>query len=125
MEHSALFSIQQRDTQHNSFKKCNNCIWASFEQLVAKISERHRKCKKLKNSNLSSTNFWSSFLISQKFLTSYVTTSGSNSILDQLTHMGAQGIYQCWSLRLGHGAVFFSCFEITPSIQQLLRNANK
>ena len=25
-------------------KKCNNCIWASVAQLVAKISERHRKC---------------------------------------------------------------------------------
>ena len=25
-------------------RKCNNCIWASFVQLVAKISERHRKC---------------------------------------------------------------------------------
>ena len=24
--------------------KCNNCIGASFVQLVAKISERHRKC---------------------------------------------------------------------------------
>ena len=25
-------------------RKCNNCIWASVVQLVAKISERHRKC---------------------------------------------------------------------------------
>ena len=24
--------------------KCNNCVWASIVQLVAKISERHRKC---------------------------------------------------------------------------------
>ena len=24
--------------------ECNNCIWASVVQLVAKISERHRKC---------------------------------------------------------------------------------
>ena len=30
----------------------------------------------------------------------YVTASGSNSILDQLTHLRAQGIY-----RFGHGAV--------------------
>ena len=27
-----------------SLQKCNNCIWASVVQLVAKISERHRKC---------------------------------------------------------------------------------
>ena len=25
-------------------RECNNCIWASVVQLVAKISERHRKC---------------------------------------------------------------------------------
>ena len=25
-------------------RKCNNCIWASFVQLVSKISERHWKC---------------------------------------------------------------------------------
>ena len=24
-------------------RSCNNCIWASVVQLVAKISERHRK----------------------------------------------------------------------------------
>ena len=38
-----LFSIQQTETQHIPFKKCNNCIWASFVRLVAKISERHLK----------------------------------------------------------------------------------
>ena len=27
-----------------SSRGCNNCIWASVVQLVAKISERHRKC---------------------------------------------------------------------------------
>ena len=25
-------------------RECNNCIWASVGQLVAKLSERHRKC---------------------------------------------------------------------------------
>ena len=49
---------------------------------------------KLKNSNLSSTNFWSSFLHDEPKMPNYVTASGSNSILDQLTHLRAQGIYQ-------------------------------
>ena len=25
-------------------RECNNCVWASVVQLIAKISERHRKC---------------------------------------------------------------------------------
>ena len=41
----------------------------------------------------------------------YVTASGSNGILHQLTHLMAQGIYQCG------GVPDFSCFETTPSIQ--------
>ena len=40
----------------------------------------------------------------QPKMSNYVTASGSNSILDQLTHLRAQGIYQWWSPRLGHGA---------------------
>ena len=44
-------------------------------------------------------------------LPNYVTASGSNSILDQLTHLRAQGIYRSGGVpdqgptRLGHGAV--------------------
>ena len=44
MEHSVLFSIQQTETQHNHVKKCSKCIWASVVQIIAKISEGHRKC---------------------------------------------------------------------------------
>ena len=33
---------QKPSTIHS--RECNNCIWASVVQLVAKISERHRKC---------------------------------------------------------------------------------
>ena len=70
---------------------------------------------KLKNSNLSSTSFWSSFLISQKCPTMF-TASGSNSILDQLTHLRLKEFTKVvesptrpWSS--------LSCFEATPSIQ--------
>ena len=44
MGQSVLFSTQQIETQHNHSKKCKGCIWTSVVQLVAKISERHRKC---------------------------------------------------------------------------------
>ena len=47
----------------------------------------------------------------------YVTTSWSNSILDQLTHLRGQGIYQ--SVGVPDSAIWssHSCFETTPSIQ--------
>ena len=42
----------------------------------------------------------------QPKMPNYVPALGSNSILDQLTHLRAQGIYQSgWSPRLVHGAV--------------------
>ena len=41
--HSVIQYIQHIETQYNSFKKCNNSIFASFVQFDAKISERHRK----------------------------------------------------------------------------------
>ena len=93
----------------------NNCVWASVVQLVAKISETS-KVLKLKNLNLSSTNFWSLFLMGQKCPTMSPHASGSNSILDQLTHLRAQGIYQ--SSGVPDSAMEqFSCFETTPSFQ--------
>ena len=47
----------------------------------------------------------------------YVTASGSNSILDQLTHLRAQGIYQSGGVPDSATEQPYSCFEITPSIQ--------
>ena len=42
----------------------------------------------------------------QPKIPNYVAASLSNSILHQLTHLRAQGIYpKWWSPRLGHGAV--------------------
>ena len=85
-------------------RKCNNCIWTLVVQLVAKISERHRKVLKLKNSNLSPTNFWSLFLMSQKWRTmsphQESTASSTSSLiwgLKEFTEVGSP-----W---LGHGAV--------------------
>ena len=52
----------------------------------------------------------------QPKMPNYVTASGSNSILDQLTHLRAQGIYHAkwWSSRQRSS---LSCFETTLSIQ--------
>ena len=40
MEHSVLFKTQQTETRGIiPSRKCNYCVWASVEQLVAEISE--------------------------------------------------------------------------------------
>ena len=46
----------------------------------------------------------------------YVTVLGSNSILDQLTHLRAQGIYRSVESPIRPWSSL-SCFETTPSIQ--------
>ena len=85
-----------------SSRKSNSCVWASAVQLTVKISETS-KLLKVKNSNLSSTNFYSSFLISPKCptmspqpeATAYPRPANSSK---------SPRIYQWWSPRLGHGA---------------------
>ena len=65
MEQSALFSIQQTETQHNPFKKCTvfgPCLYNSLQKNIWETS----KVLKLKIFNLSSTKFWSSLLMSPK-----------------------------------------------------------
>ena len=49
--------------------------------------------KKMKNSNLSSKKFLE-LIPDQPKMPNYVTAVGSNSILDQLTHLRAQGFHQ-------------------------------
>ena len=73
------------------------------------------KVLKLKNSNLSSTNFWSSFLISQKCQTMSPhqegTASSTNSLiwgLKEFTEV-VESPTRPWSSLI--------CFETTPSIQ--------
>ena len=84
-------------------RKCNNCIWVSIVQLVARISERHRKCENWKiqiwTQQIPGAHSW----LAKN--ANYVTASGNNSILNHLTHLRAIGIYQSGGLRLGHGAV--------------------
>ena len=40
--HYSVSNKQNLSTIHS--RKCSNCIWALVVQLIAKISERHRKC---------------------------------------------------------------------------------
>ena len=49
-------------------------------------------------------------------MTNYVTASGSNCILDQLTHLLAQGIFQSGGVP-DSAMEQYCCFETTPSIQ--------
>ena len=54
----------------------------------------------------------------QPIMSNHVTTSGSNSILDQLTHLRAQGIYHSGGVPdSAMEQSSLSCFEATPSIQ--------
>ena len=52
----------------------------------------------------------------QPKMLNYVTSSGSNSILDQLTHLRAQGIYYSGGVPTRPWSSL-SCLEATPSIQ--------
>ena len=53
----------------------------------------------------------------QPKMPNHVTASGSNSILDQLTHLRAQGIYHNSGVLDSAIWSSLSCFEATPSIQ--------
>ena len=86
MEHSAYptnssVSNKQKPSTINS-RKCKNCIWASVVQLVKTGKFKFELDKFLE------------LIPDQPKMPNYVTASGSNSILDQLTHLRAQGIYQ-------------------------------
>ena len=56
------------------------------------------------------------FIPDQPKMPNYVTASGSNSILDKLTHLTAHGIYQSGGVPDSPWSSL-SCFEATPRIQ--------
>ena len=72
-------------------RECNNCIWASVVQLVAKYL-RDIDSVKIEKFKFELDKFLDT-IPDQPKMPNYVTASGSNSILDQLTHLRAQGIY--------------------------------
>ena len=67
-------------------KKCNDCVWVSVVQLVAKVLKAEKfKCELDK---------FLEFIPDEPKMPNYVTAARSNNILDQLSHLKAQRIYQ-------------------------------
>ena len=73
-------------------RQCNNCIWASVVQLAAKYLPDIESVKTEKFK--FELDKFLELIPDEPKIPNYVTASGSNSILDQLTHLRAQGIYQ-------------------------------
>ena len=93
MEHSALFSIQQTETQHNPFKRMQSlysglgCTTRCMPKYLTDLESVKTEKFKFELDKFLET------IPDQPKMPNYVTASGSNSILDQLTHLRAQGIY--------------------------------
>ena len=92
MEHCALFSIQQRETQHTSLQE--NAI-AVFRPRFYNSSNYMKGIESVKTEKFKfELNKFLELISDEPKMPNYVTVSGSNSILNQLTHLRAQGIYQ-------------------------------
>ena len=74
-------------------KKYNNCIWASVVQLIAKYLKKGIESVKTEKLKFVLDKFLE-LIPDEPKMANYVTASESNSILDQLTYLRAQGIYQ-------------------------------
>ena len=73
-------------------RECKNCIWASVVQLIEKKYVRDIESVKTEKFKFELEKFLDT-IPDQLKMPNYVTASGSNSILDQLTHLRAQRIY--------------------------------
>ena len=94
MEHSALFSIQQTETQHNqSFQE--NAVTVFGPRLYNSLPKYLRDIESVKTEKFKyELDKFLKLILDEPKMPKYVTASGSNSILEQLTHLRAQGIYQ-------------------------------
>ena len=112
---TAQVSIQQTETQHNPLKKMQWLYLGLVCTIRCENILETSKVLKLKNSYLSSTNFCSSFLMSQKCPTMSPHQSATASSTSSLT----------WGLKEFTKVVesqtrpwsSLSCFKTTPSIQ--------
>ena len=92
MEHSALFSIQQTETHAQSLQE--NAITVVGPRLYNSLPKYLRHIESIRTEIFKYENDKFLELIpDEPKMPNYVTASGSNSILDQLTHLRAQGIY--------------------------------
>ena len=85
MEHSELFSIQQTENPLTVF---DLRLYNSLPKYLRDIESV--KTEKLK----FELDRYLELIPDQLKMPNYVTASGSNTILDHLTHLRAQGIYQ-------------------------------
>ena len=93
MEHSALFSIQQTETQLNPFKK--NVITVFGPRLYNSLPKYLRDIESVKTEkNKFELGTFLELIPDEPKMPNYVPASGSNCILDQLTHLRVQGIYR-------------------------------
>ena len=74
-------------------RKCNNCIWASVE-LVPDDQHIIRPLRHAASLSIYNHLFLLYFTAVAFLKPNYIKAAGSNSILDQLTYLRAQGIYQ-------------------------------
>ena len=92
MEHSALFSIQHNGNPAQSLQE--NAITVFGSRLYNSLPKYLRDIESVKTEKLKfELDKFLDTIPDQPKTPNYVTASGSNSILDQLTHLRAQGIY--------------------------------
>ena len=94
MEHSALFRIQQTETQHNPQSLQENAITVFGPRLYNSLPKYLRDIESVKTEKFKfELDKFLDKIPDQPKMPNYVTASGSNTILDQLTHLRVQGIY--------------------------------
>ena len=91
MEHYELFSSQQTETQHQSLQE--NAITVFGPRLYNSLPKYLRDIGSVKTENfIFELDKFLELIPEQPKMPNYFTASGCNSILDQLTHLRAQGI---------------------------------
>ena len=94
MEHSAFIQYPTNRSQHNPFKRIHP-ITVFGPRLYNSLPKYLRDIESVKTEKFKfELDKFLKLIPDEPKMANYVTASGSNSILDQLTHLRAQGIYQ-------------------------------
>ena len=96
--------------QENAITAFGPCLYNSLPKYLRDIESV--KTQKIK----FELDKFLEFIPDEPKMPNYVTSLASNSILNQLTHLRAQGIYRSGGV-LTRPWSSLSCFETTPSIQ--------
>ena len=93
MEHSELFSIQQTETPAQSLQE--NAITVFAPRLYNLLPKYLRDIESVKTEKFKfELDKFLELIPDEPKIPNYVTAYGINSILEQLIHLKAQGIYQ-------------------------------